>query len=48
MEICSDEHEEIIYQPGRFTNNCPLCSANDRVAELEQELQEEKRPNKHE
>ena len=38
MWLCSDDHEEIVYTGRR--NSCPLCHANDQVAELEKQLDE--------
>jgi hypothetical protein len=34
MEICSGSHEEIVHNE----RNCPLCVANEKIPELEQEL----------
>jgi len=36
MDICSYEHDEIVYD-ARY---CPLCEAQEKIAELEKELDE--------
>jgi len=33
MEICSIQHEEIVFERG----TCPLCSANEKIEKLERE-----------
>lgn len=44
MELCSHQHEEIVYDPFKARKailreaDCPLCRANDRIINLEREL----------
>ncbi len=35
MNICSEAHEEIVYE----TRNCPMCLALEEIRELEQEVE---------
>ncbi len=35
MTVCNDDHDEICYE-GRV---CPLCEANDKIRDLELELE---------
>lgn len=37
MEICSSNHEEVVFQSSQFSG-CPACSALEKVSELEEEV----------
>lgn len=38
MEICAKNHDEIVYEGGRYSP-CPLCVTTDKIADLEKELE---------
>ena len=35
--ICEDGHDEIVYEGGR-KSPCPLCEAEDKIKDIEMEL----------
>ena len=39
MNLCSENHDEIVYEGGRYVK-CPLCEANDKIRELERDLEQ--------
>ncbi len=39
MEMCSEYHVEIVYNPG-FRETCPLCAARARIESLLTEIGE--------
>lgn len=39
MELCNDNHEEIVYEGRRFSH-CPLCAANAIVKQQEEQIEE--------
>ena len=38
MEICNNEHDEIVFEKGSRYSPCPLCEANSKIIELEKEV----------
>lgn len=39
MEVCNENHNEICYEPENKYAGCPLCESNERISELEDELE---------
>ena len=39
MNLCSENHDEIVYEGGHYVK-CPLCESNNRIEELEKELEQ--------
>lgn len=44
MEMCSSDHEEIVYEPGGglYRGKCPMCEAKERIGELETIIEDAK------
>ena len=40
MEICDDNHEEIVFERAGKYGRCPLCKAVERINDLEEDLGE--------
>jgi hypothetical protein len=38
METCSNNHDEIVFEGKHY--DCPLCAANEKIAELEEKISE--------
>ena len=43
MESCDNGHQEIVFNSGGMMSgfkSCPVCEANERITELEKEVEE--------
>jgi hypothetical protein len=39
MEVCSNDHDEIVYH-NSYYGGCPLCKANEIIDEIQKDLNE--------